>query len=321
MSKPIVVGTGPLKPVACEILKAFGDIVITPDDSQESLFPLLDRAIAIALRGDGIFTEEALAASPNLKVLGRTGVGYNKVCVVAATARKIPVVFTPGVGARGVAEGSMAWMLALSKNVVHWDTQCKEGNWYSREEKTNDGLEGSTLGIVGFGRIGQQLAKMATPFDMTLLAYDPYVPPQDAESSGVEMVELDDLMGRADFICLHAAATEENRGLINRERLAKVKRGAYFINLARGELVASLDDLHQALTDGRLAGVGLDVFEPEPPDFSHPIFREPNCLTAPHALAGTKYSTDRIHQTMAEGMAAVLRGERPEFVVNPEVFD
>ena len=321
MSRPTIVATAPLKPVACEILESFGELVVMPDYSMETLFPYLEHVVALALRGDGYFPEAALAASPNLKVLGRTGVGYNKVCLEAATRRKIPLVFTPGIGARAVAEGAMAWMLALSKNILRWDYETKAGNWNCREEIQNDGLEGATLGIIGFGRIGQQLARMAAPCDMTILAYDPLISREVAQPLGVELVELDDLMSRSDFISVHAAVTEENHGLINRERLACVKRGAYFLNLARGLLVDSLDDLHEALTDGRLAGVALDVFEPEPPDFSHPLFREPNCLTAPHTIAGSKYSTNRIHQTMAEDMAAVLRGERPKFVVNPEVFD
>lgn len=321
MPSPAIIATAPLKPIAVEILKPFGDLVVMPDYSMETLFPHLESAIAIALRGDGYFPEEALAAAPNLKVLARTGVGYNKVCVAAATKRKIPLVFTPGVGARAVAEGAMAWMLALSKNICRWDAEVKAGNWNSREEMQNDGLEGATLGIIGFGRIGQRLAKMASPCDMTILAYDPFVSSDVAKSIEVKMVELDDLMNRSDFISVHAAATEENRGLINRERLAGVKRGAYFLNLARGWLVDNLDDLHEALTDGRLAGVGLDVFEPEPPDISHPLFRHPNFLTAPHAIAGSKYSTNKIQQTMAEGMAAVLCGQRPKFVVNPEIYD
>ena len=321
MLNPSIIATAPLKPVAVEILKPFGDLAVMPDYSMETLFPHLENAIAIALRGEGFFPEVALDAAPNLKVLGRTGVGYNKVCVAAATMRKIPVVYTPGVGARAVAEGAMAWMLALSKNILKWDTEAKSGNWNSREEIQNDGLEGSTLGIIGFGRIGQQLARMAAPCDMTVLAYDPFVPAEVAKPLGVELVELEDLMSRSDFISVHAASTEENRGLINRQQLAGVKRGAYFLNLARGWLVDNLDDLHDALTEGRLAGVALDVFEPEPPDVSHPLFRHPNCLTAPHAIAGSKYSTNKIHQTMAEDMAAVLSGQRPRFVVNPEIYD
>jgi phosphoglycerate dehydrogenase-like enzyme len=320
MPNPTIVATAALKPIAVETLKPFGDLVVMPDYSMETLFPHLKNAIAIALRGDGYFPEEALTAAPNVKVLARTGVGYNKVCVAAATKRKIPVVFTPGVGARAVAEGAMAWMLALSKNICRWDAEVKAGNWNSREEMQNDGLEGATLGIIGLGRIGQRLAKMASPCDMTILAYDPFVSADVAKSLGVEMVELDDLMSRSDFISVHAAATDENRGLINRERLAGVKRGAYFLNLARGWLVDNLDDLHEALTDGRLAGAALDVYEPEPPDVSHPLFRHPNFLTAPHAIAGSKYSTNKIHQTMAEGMAAALSGQRPKFVVNPEIY-
>ena len=321
MPNPTIIATAPLKPVAVEILKPFGDLVVMPDYSMETLYRHLENAIAVALRGDGYFPEDALDAAPNVKVLGRTGVGYDKICVEAATKRKIPIVYTPGVGARAVAEGAMAWMLALSKNIHKWNAEMQAGNWSSRETMQNDGLEGATLGVIGFGRIGQQLAKMAAPCDMTILAYDPFVATDIAKSLGVELVELDDLVARSDFISIHAAATAENRGLINRQRLAGVKRGAYFLNLARGSLVDNLDDLHDALTDGRLAGVALDVFEPEPPDLRHPLFRHPNCLAAPHSIAGSRYSTNKIHQVMAEEMAAVLSGQRPRLVVNPEIYE
>ena len=304
-----------------ETLEPFGEVIITPDNSQESLLPLLGDAIGVILRGDGTFTEAALEAAVNLKAIARTGVGYDNVCVEAATKRRIPVVFTPGVGARAVAEAAMACVLTLSKRVVFWDQQMKSGNWNSRHEFNSGDMEAATLGIVGFGRIGQQVAHLATPFDMNIIAYDPYVAAETTDKYNVTLVALRELVERSDYICLHAASTEGSRGLINRELLAHVKRGAYLVNLARGALIEDLDVVHEALEDGRLAGAALDVFEPEPPDFEHPIFRHPKCLTAPHTMAGSPRAMYRIHESVGNDMAAIFRGERPTHVVNPEVYD
>ncbi len=324
MSTPTIVATGPVSDLAEEILKPFGEIVIAPAKSEETLLSLLPEAVGVVLRGGGHFSARLIAGSPNLKVIARSGVGYDNVDVLAASERGIPVVFTPGAGARGVAEAAMTWMLALCKDVVFWDQQFKSGHWNSRLEHQSGDLEGATLGIVGFGRIGQQLAKFARPFDMTILAHDPFVGAEVAEPLNVRMVELEELFRQSDFISVHCAPTDENRGLINRELLQHVKPGAFFINLARGTLVDSLDALHEALEDGRLAGVGLDVFSPEPPEpglYGHPLFGHRNCLTAPHSLAATRGAMSNIFKSMANDMAAVFRGERPRFVVNPEVFD
>jgi D-3-phosphoglycerate dehydrogenase len=315
-----IAATGPVDPIAAEILAPFGEIVTAANTSMQSLLPLLKGAVALIVRGDGLANASIIEAATDLKVIGRTGVGHDNVDIAAATRRGIPVVFTPGASDRAVAEGALALMLALCKNLSYWDRQLKQGNWQSRHQSRPRDLDGATLGIIGFGRIGQMLAALVRPFNMTTVAYDPYVSAGKAEALGARRVDLDVLLRNSDFISLHAALTDETRGLINRERLALVKPGAYLINLARGGIVASLDVLYQALQEGRLAGVGLDVFDPEPPDVSHPIFKLPNCLASPHALAMSEGAMKRIFSSMAEDMAAVLRGERPRFVVNPEVL-
>lgn len=320
MSKPKIVGTGPIGQVAIDILEPFGPIAIAPDHRTESLMPLLAEAVGLAVRGEAKIDVAVMDAAPHLKVIARSGVGYNNVDIAEATSRKIPVVYTPGAGARAVAEAALALMLALSKRILHWDTRMKAGDWASRSDISNRDLDGATLGIVGFGRIGQIVAELAKAFNMTILAYDPYVTAQRAEQLGVQIVDLDDLMGQCDFITLHANVTDETRGMINRQRLERVKPGSYLVNLARGDLIESLDIVHEALCNGRLAGAGLDVYSPEPPDVSHPIFKMPNCVTAPHALAMTSGAMERIFRAMAQDMVAVLTGKRPKDVVNPEVL-
>jgi len=316
-----ILATGPLDDYANRVLGELGEIVLAPDTSEKTLLEWIDGAIALIVRGVPQISAEVINRSTDLKVIGRSGVGYSNVDIEAATARGIPVVFTPGAGARGVAEASITFMLALSKKVVHWDQQMKAGNWQSRFESKGGDLFGATVGIVGFGRIGQLVASMVRPFEMRTLAFDPFVDQETAKNLQAQLVDLETLVAQADFICLHCAETPETSGMIDRALLSQVKKGAFLVNLARGGIVESLDVLHEALEDGRLAGVALDVFEPEPPDIDHPIFRSEKCLTAPHAMAGTEGAMANIFCMMADGVAACFRGQRPDFVVNPEVFD
>ena len=316
-----VLATGPLDDYANSVLEKFGELVFVPDTSESTLLEWMEGAVVLAVRGVPTINAAVINRSENLKIIGRTGVGYNNIDIAAATERRIPVVYTPGAGARAVAEASMAYMLALTKKVVHWDQQLKADNWKSRYEAQGGDLDGATLGIVGLGRIGQILASMANAFEMRILAFDPFVNQKTAHGLGIQLTELDDLLAQSDFVCLHCAQTEDTTGLINRERLDRIKRGAFLINLARGGVVDNLDVLHEALNDGRLAGVALDVFEPEPPDVSHPIFQSERCLFSPHAMAQSQRAMKNIMRSMADDIATFFRGERPRFVVNPEVLD
>ncbi len=318
--KTTILATGPIDQAAVDILSPFGEVLVTPSGEPESILPLVENAVGIAVRGGGGVDRTVIEAARQLRVIGRSGVGLDNVDVEAATRLRIPVVYTPAAGAAAVAEGAMAYLLALCKQLNYWDRQLKSGNWGSREESRPGDLYGSVLGIVGLGNIGQTLAKLAAPFGMSLVGYDPYVAQERAAELGVELVGLDDLLARADFISIHAPLTPETKGLINRQRLKLIRPGTYLVNLARGGLIDSLDTLYEGLQEGVLAGVGLDVFAPEPPDVSHPIFAHPNCLTSPHSLGMTKSAMSRIFRQMAEDMAAVLQGARPRFTANPEVF-
>jgi phosphoglycerate dehydrogenase-like enzyme len=172
-----------------------------------------------------------------------------------------------------------------------------------------------TLGIIGMGRIGSHLAKLARAFDMTVLGYDPV-----AKESEIPLVPLEELLSRSDFVSLHMPLNEHTRGFMNRARMASMKRGAILINTARGGIIESLDVLADALESGQLSAVGLDVFPTEPPDCSHRIFNNSNLVCAPHLLGVSKLAMDRIYKSMASDMVAVLQGRTPRFCVNPEVF-
>lgn len=317
----MILASGPIDDAAIEILKPYGDVVIAPSPNEDSMLPLVRNAVGLVIRGGGSASGNMIRAAPRLKVIGRSGVGYETVDIRTATQHRIPVVYTPGVGARAVAEASVAYMLALVKDLTSWDSRVKQGNWQSRFTARPGDLFGATLGIVGFGSIGQCLSRLVESFEMKVIAYDPYVTPDRVAVRGVTLVPLKELLSRSDFIAIHAPLTSETAGLINRETLLHVKRGAYLINLARGGLIESLDVLLEALTDGRLAGVGLDVFEPEPPDTGHPLFSMPNCLTSPHVLGTTQGAMREIFISMSQDMAAVFEGRRPRYMVNPEVLD
>ena len=321
MNQSTIACSGPIGDVAIEILKPFGEIIIAEDSSEETMLKIVENAIGIVLRGDGIGSARVIEAAKGLKAIGRSGVGYDNVDIPAANARKIPVIITPGANVQAVAEAAIAFMLALCKKMTHWDVQLKKGNWKSRFEQYTGDLDGETLGIIGFGSIGQKLAELIRPFGMTVLAYDPFVPAEAADALGAKLVELDELLKRADFISIHALLNDDTRGFINKQRLSMIKPGAFLINLARGGVIESLDILYEALKSGQLAGVGLDVFEPEPPDVRHPIFQLENCLTSPHSIAMTTRAMHRSFKSMAEDMAAVFEGRKPRFVANPVIFE
>jgi D-3-phosphoglycerate dehydrogenase len=320
MTSPSIACSGPIGDVAVEILNPFGKIVVADDSSEEALLKILSGAVGLVLRGDGSGSARVIESAPDLKVIGRSGVGYDKVDIQTANAHKIPVIITPGANSQAVAEAALTYMLALSKKMVHWDRQLKQGNWRSRFEQSPGDLEGATLGIIGFGRIGCRLAQLIRPFGMTVLACDPFVSAAAAGEQDAALVELEELLQKSDFVSIHALLNEKTRGLINRKRLGLMKPDSFIINLARGAIIESLDALYEALTNGPLAGAALDVFEPEPPDVNHPIFKLDNCLTSPHAICMSKRAMFNSFKMMAEDMAAVLQGRRPQFVANPEAL-
>ena len=320
MTQPLILSTQPLDLYAEQTFARFGQFKIAAEPTLEGLMREIAPAIALVVRGQVQITAALMDAAPNLKVIGRTGVGFDTVDIDAATARGIAVVYTPGAGARAVAEAAFAFMLALCKMIAHWDHETKKGNWQARIASQGTDLDQKTLGIIGLGRIGQIVAKMAKPFEMNVVAYDPYLDPAVARALDVKLIDLDTLMAQADFVTLHCPQNDETMGLINRARLKQMKPGAFLINLARGGVIESLDPIHEMLVSGHLRGAALDVFLVEPPDHTHPIFGLQNCLVSPHAMATSEGAMRRIYESMANDMTAILAGNNPHYVVNPEVL-
>lgn len=320
MTRPIVLATQPMDQYAETVLGRFGDCRVASDMSELTLRREITEAVALVVRGQAPVTAAVMDAAPNLKVIGRTGVGYDTIDIPAATARGIPVVHTPGVGARAVAEAAVAFMLALCKMIPYWDEQLKGGNWNARYGIQGKDLDSKTVGIVGFGRIGKLVAELLSPFQMTILAHDPVLDAQTAQRLNVTIVGMDELLERSDFLTLHLPEDAKTMGFINRDKLSRLKKGSYLINLARGGVIESLDLIDEFLTNGHLGGAALDVFNQEPPNLKHPIFRHKNILVSPHAMATTESAMRRIFKSMSDDMSAILEGRAPQHVVNREVL-
>ena len=312
--------TGPVDPLVADKLGLFGTAVETPDIEEHTLIEHAADAVAIVCRGEARITRAVIDAAPQLRVIGRTGVGVDSIDVACATERGIPVINTPGANSRSVAEGALTLALVLLKEVFHWDRQVRTGNWAARYQLITRDIEGTVLGIVGFGNIGRTLAGLALPLGFTVVASDPFVTAADAQAAGVELLPMEELLSRADVISLHATLTADTAGLIDAAAVARMKRGAALLNLGRGGLIDGLDILHDALQDGRLGAVALDTFEPEPPDLSHPIFRHERCICSPHVLGLTPGAMHRIYTSMTADMAAVLSNKHPRYCVNPETL-
>ena len=255
---------------------------------------------------------EVIEASPQLRVISRTGVGYDAVDAAAAAENGIPVVIAVGSNHITVAEYAFGLMLVLGRQMLPHHQIAIGGEW---RRAANSDLAGKTLGIAGLGRIGRALADRALAFEMEVIGYEAYPDREFVESRGIELVEIDQLCRRSDFISLHLPATDETTEIINTERLELMKPSAYVVNTARGGLIDE-SALYAALKDGQIAGAGLDVFEPEPPVGS-PLLELPNVIASPHAAGISRESVHRMGYQAVENALAVLSGSWPrEIVVN-----
>ncbi len=317
----LVIALGPVDDVLVSGLKPWADIVVIDGNDRSALDAALPEAVGLVARGTSVVDARLIDAAPKLRVIGRSGVGVDRVDLRAATRRKIPVVITPGSNTRAVAEGTLALILHLVKRLGRMTALVREGRWNERESIPVGDLDGARLGIVGLGRIGVRLAEIADTMGMRVLASDPYVDPVIAERQNVKMVSLRELAEQSDVICLHAPLTPETRGMFGHDILSVVKRGTILVNTSRGALM-DFDATYAALLDGRLAGVGLDVFDPEPPTLEgHPMFSHPDVVMTPHVLGLSARSRRMTFEQLTVGLVAALSGARPRHVANPEIYE
>src|SRR5712672_3780092 len=275
----------------------------------------------VALGATG-FGEPELEASKDMKVVTRIGVGYDAVDVPALSRRKIPLMVAGTANSPSVAEQAMFMMLMLAKRAVEMHSIVKDGNWGHRLGKLPYDLFGKTVLIVGFGRIGTRTAKRCLAMEMNVLVYDPYKPAAEIKTAGCERVaDLDAALPHADFVSIDCPKTPETVGMFNAARLARLKPTAYLVNTARGGIIDEMA-LHAALTTGKLAGAGLDVYEKEPVQPDNPLLKLANVISAPHMAGVTKESLDRMGLQTAKNILSALDGKPiRENVINQEVLD
>jgi D-3-phosphoglycerate dehydrogenase len=267
------------------------------------------------------FGEAELEAAKDMKVVTRIGVGYDAVDVPALSRHNIPLMVVGIANSPSVAEQALFMMLTLAKRANELHALVRDGQWSTRLGKLPYDLYGKTVLIVGFGRIGTRTAKRCLAMEMNVLVYDPYRQADEIRSAGCEAVtDLDAALPRADFVSVHCPKTAETVGMFNAARLKRMKPQAYLINTARGGIVDEAA-LYDALTSGRLAGAGLDVFAQEPPAVPNPLFELPNVIVAPHVAGVTWEAVDRMSEQTARNILSVLDGEPiRQNVINQEVL-
>ncbi len=263
---------------------------------------------ALIVRNQTSVTEELLAAAPELEVVGRAGVGLDNIDVEAAERAGVVIASTPDQNAISVAELTLGLILALARMIPAADRETKTGNW-NRQNFEGIELYDKTLGIVGAGKIGYLTARRALALGMNILAYDPYLSPDNILLNDLraELVSLDELLGRVDVVSCHLPATRETTGLMNRERFARMKPGALFVNTSRGAVVLEAD-LLAALKSGTLGGAALDVRATEPPAKGE-LEALPNVILTPHVAAFTREAQERVTRAICEDVARVLEGK------------
>ena len=260
--------------------------------------------------------------APRIRVLARSGIGYDNIDVEAATARGICVVNTPEAPTEPTAEQAITFILMLARRIKESDRALSEGRWLSRPELEGTEVLGKTLGIIGLGRIGGRVSEVfSRGLKMRVIAYDPYIPDDRFAARGAEKVSsLKELLRLADFVTVHCPATPETRGMADRGFFAGMKRGSFFVNTARGTIMVEAD-LLEAVKSGHLAGAALDVFEQEPTPSENPLLRLPNVVVSPHSASNSAEGNWRMNTGAVAELLEILRGGRPRWLVNPAVWE
>jgi len=311
--------------VAEKVLTPAGaQLVPAPLWSEEDIIKNAADADAAIVAATEPYTPRVIQALGKCKILSRMGIGYNNINVDAATRQGIPVAVVLDASVHEVSDHAMAFLLTFSRRISPLAQAVRSGIWKpgSAEIVKARGqmfrLNEQTLGVAGAGRIGGRMPAKARAFGMRVLAYDPYLSAQELQQKGAEKVDFDQLLRESDFISIHTPLTPETRGMFGLKEFRKMKPTAFIINTARGAVIKE-PDLHQALVEGAIAGAGLDVCEPEPPDPKNPLFQLEQVLITGHSAFFSATSMNELQQKAAEAVVAALRGEWPPVLVNPEV--
>jgi D-3-phosphoglycerate dehydrogenase len=291
---------------------------VTIPDGEQAQFDLhMKDAEAVLLSTAYQMSADVIGSAKNLKVISRTGVGVDNVDVKAATGKGVLVLNTPEANSISVAEHTVALIIAISKQLLMYDSELRAGNFKIRRTNRSTDIDGKTLGLIGCGRIGRFTAdKCRAAFNMQVIGYDPYI----KELPGVTLYEdIGEVFARADYISLHIPLTDETRGMVGAKLLSRMKPTAYIVNTARGGIIDEVA-LAEALRENRIAGAALDVLEYEPPKDDNPLLPLKNVILTPHSAALTKECSARVAHEAALGISDYLKGNTPRFVFNRELI-
>lgn len=285
----------------------------------DEMYPLIQDANGIIVR-IGFLDYKTIMSLNNLEVIGRTGVGVDNIDLKAANEKGIPVVITPGANTRSVAEHTLTFILALSKDLKISDMEMHKGNYGIRNNCRAFEILGKTLGIIGFGNIGKEVAKFSSSLGMHILVFDPFIKPEIVEEMGFQFTEkLEVLLKNSDVISIHVPLTKDTTGLIGSKEFNIMKPGAIIVNCARGNIIDE-KALIEALRENKIRGVGLDVFSSEPINEDNPILKFNNVITTPHIAGLTEEAFFAMSKMVADGVEAILSGEKWPYVANKEVY-
>ena len=311
---PKVLVSDPIAPEGIEILKKVAEVDVKTGLTKDELAAIIGDYDALAVRSETKVTADILAKADKLKIIGRAGVGVDNIDVEAATNRGILVVNSPDGNTFAAAELTVAMLLALARHIPQADQGLRAGRW-DRKKYMGSEVYGKTLGVIGLGKIGREVAKRLQAFEMRVIGYDPYLKPEQAEALGIKLVDLDTLYRESDYITVHVPKTKETTGMINAEKLALMKPSVRLINVARGGIMDEAA-VAEAARAGKIAGAAIDVFTTEPAPADNPLLGIPNILTTPHLGASTEEAQVNVAIDIAEQIVDVLEGKPARAAVN-----
>ncbi len=308
-----------------QVLQEGAEVTRTDDYSVPHLCEQVKMVEGVVLRAPAFITKEIIDSNPNLKVISGAGIGLDNIDVQYATEKGIAVLHAPAVNKVSTAEHAVMLMMALAKSVIPFHNEMKKGNYSSRVMIPSRELKGKKVGLIGFGSIAQEVGKrLKCGFEMEVTAWVRKFQPEKhgvADELGIELTtDMEEVFSQSDFLSIHIPLNDRTKHSIDRRLLSLMKPSAYFINTARGAIV-NQDDLYSLLKEGKIAGAGLDVFDPEPPAKDLPLLSLPNVIVTPHVGGTTVESNFIMATTVARNVIRVLQGEKPEYIANSEVLE
>lgn len=315
--------TNPINDAGMELLENEGDYYLARNSNPNNYLDKMEDAECLIV-SIASCDKNVIENSPNLKVIGRTGVGYDSVDVSYATSKGIPVVITPGANSRSVAEAAIASVFALSKNMIKSNQLTRNGDWdLIRNSESFFEIKDKTIGIVGLGHIGKIVSELAQANNMKVIWYDPYVSEDDdsvANKYGTKIHDFKQILEDSDFLTLHMPLTEDTKYLISLKELELMKTSSFLINLGRGGLVNEKDLLY-ALDNDLISGAAIDTFETEPIGKDYQLLKSDKIIVSPHSASQAIEAQERVAKMCVEGCLAIMRGEKWAYVADKSVYD